>query len=184
MGIDRGARRRAVFVDRDGVINRTVIRDGKPFAPATLAGLEILPGVREALERLRDAGFLLIVVTNQPDIARGTQTWDVVNAMHERLADELPMIAEFRVCPHDDKDNCDCRKPKPGMLLDAAREHGIDLAASFMVGDRWRDIEAGQRAGCRTIFVDYGYNERRPEAPDAIVGSLSEAADWILERWG
>ena len=180
MGIDRGVRR-AVFLDRDGVVNRAIVRDGRPFPPATAEQLEVLPGVAAALARLRAAGFRLVVVTNQPDVARGTQPRAEVDRMHARLAAELA-IDEFRVCDHDDADGCACRKPKPGMLQDAARESGLALAESYMVGDRWRDVEAGQRAGCTAIFVDRGYHERRPDAPDAVVGSLPEAADWILTR--
>jgi len=180
MGIDRGVCR-AVFLDRDGVINRAVVRDGRPFPPATEAELEILPGVAAALARLREAGFRLIVVTNQPDVARGTQRREVVDRMHARLAAALP-IDEFRVCDHDDADGCACRKPKPGLIEAAARDAGVALAESFMVGDRWRDVEAGQRAGCATIFIDRGYHERRPETADAVVGSLPDAADWILTR--
>jgi D-glycero-D-manno-heptose 1,7-bisphosphate phosphatase len=179
MGIDRDLRR-AVFLDRDGVINRAVVRGGRPYPPPTPAELEILPDVPGALAALKQAGFDLIVVTNQPDVARGTQTRETVDAMHARLAGTLP-IDEFRVCDHDGE-TCECRKPKPGMLLDAAREHGIALDRSYLVGDRWRDIEAGQRAGCSTVFIDRGYDERQPEQPDAIVGSLQEAADWILAR--
>jgi len=180
MGIDRDVRR-AVFLDRDGVINRAIVREGRPYPPATAAELEILPGVEDALVRLRAAGFRLVVVTNQPDVARGTQRREEIDAMHVRLADALP-IDEFRVCDHDDPDGCDCRKPKPGLIEGAAREGAISLADSYMVGDRWRDIEAGQRAGCATIFIDRGYHERRPENADAVVGSLPEAADWILTR--
>ena len=180
MGIDRGICR-AVFLDRDGVINRAVVRDGKPYPPATVEELEILPGVGEALARLRDAGFRLVVVTNQPDVARGTQRREVIDRMHARLAEELP-IDEFRVCDHDDADRCACRKPNPGLLVEAAREAGLSLRDSFMIGDRWRDVEAGRRAGCATIFVDCEYDERRPDRPDAVVRSLPEAAGWILNR--
>jgi D-glycero-D-manno-heptose 1,7-bisphosphate phosphatase len=171
---------RAVFLDRDGVINRAVVRDGTPHPPQSLDELEVLPGVPEALVKLRSEGFLLIVITNQPDVARGTQTREVVEAMNERLVSELP-IDEVLTCYHDG-DDCDCRKPKPGELLDAARRYGIDLGRSFMVGDRWRDIEAGQRAGCRTLFVDNGYREQQPAAPFVSVSSLAAAADWILEN--
>ena len=170
---------RVVFLDRDWVINRAVVRDGKPFQPANLAELEILPGVPEALIRLKAAGFRLIVVTNQPDVARGTQTRDAVEALHAVLQAQLP-LDEIRACYHDSGDGCTCRKPQPGMLLAAAQDDGLDLAASFMVGDRWRDIEAGQRAGCISLFIDYGYAERQPVAPYVRVRSLTEAADWIL----
>ncbi len=180
MGIDRGVRR-AVFLDRDGVINRAVVREGKPYPPAAADEAEVLPGVAAALQRLKAAGYLLVVVTNQPDVARGTQSRAGVEAIHARLASELP-IDEFLSCYHDDDHRCPCRKPKPGLILEAARAHGVDLSASVMVGDRWRDVEAGRRAGCATVFLDYGYAERKPEQPDAVVGSLAEAADWILSR--
>jgi D-glycero-D-manno-heptose 1,7-bisphosphate phosphatase len=173
--------RRAVFLDRDGVINRVVRRGGRPYPPSSLAAMELLPGVPEALARLRSAGFRLVVVTNQPDVARGTQQRAVIDAMHGHLATLLP-IDEFRVCDHDDADGCSCRKPKAGMLEDAAREGGLSLVSSFMVGDRWRDVEAGRRAGCTTVFIDCGYRERPPDRPDATVRSLPEAADWILRR--
>ena len=172
---------RAVFLDRDGVINRPVVRDGKPYPPARVEDLDILPGVPEAVARLHDAGFRVVVVTNQPDIARGTQRREIVDAMHARLASVLS-IDEFRVCDHDDGDGCACRKPKAGMLEAAAREAGLSLPASFMVGDRWRDVEAGRRAGCTTIFVDWGYRDRRSGRPDATVRSLPDAVDWILSR--
>jgi histidinol-phosphate phosphatase family domain/HAD-superfamily hydrolase, subfamily IIIA len=171
---------RAVFLDRDGVINRAFVRDGKPYPPASVDALEVLAGVPDALRKLREAGFLSIVITNQPDVARGVQTRDVVEAMNARLTSELP-IDEVLACYHDG-DTCDCRKPKPGALLDAAQRHGVELTRSFMVGDRWRDIEAGQRAGCRCLFVDNGYHEQQPDAPFVRVLSLMEAADWILEN--
>lgn len=172
--------RRAVFLDRDGVLNRAIVREGKPYPPSGLAELEVLPGVHQAVRKLKDAGYLLIVVTNQPDVARGTTTREVVESINARLAQQLA-LDEFRTCYHDGPDRCDCRKPKPGALLAAAREHDIDLAASFMVGDRWRDTEAGRAAGCRTIFINYDYDEKRPEQFDYTAKSLAEAADIILE---
>jgi D-glycero-D-manno-heptose 1,7-bisphosphate phosphatase len=172
---------RAVFLDRDGVINRAIVRDGKPYAPASEDALEVLPDVPDALARLRAAGFRLIVVTNQPDIARGTQRREVVDRMHAKLMAELP-IDDVRVCPHDDRDGCDCRKPKPGLLDSAAHDKSLSLGDSFMVGDRWRDVEAGRRAGCTTIFVDRDYAEPRPEGAAVVVHSLGEATDWILSR--
>jgi histidinol-phosphate phosphatase family domain/HAD-superfamily hydrolase, subfamily IIIA len=171
--------RRAVFLDRDGVLNASVIRDGKPYPPASAAEVVILPGVAQALERLKAAGYLLIVVTNQPDVARGTATREAVEAINAHLAAALP-IDEFRTCFHDSPDDCDCRKPRPGMLLEAAREHGLDLSACLMVGDRWRDVEAGVSAGCATVFIDYGYDEKRPESFDLCAGSLAEAVDVLL----
>jgi len=175
-----GGKHRAVFLDRDGVINRAFVRDGKPFPPPTLQELEILPGVPEALHDLKSHGFKLLVVTNQPDVGRGKQSPQSLDAMHQVLRASLP-LDDIIVCCHTDKDNCDCRKPMPGMLLEAAKKHSVDLASSFMVGDRWRDIEAGYNAGCKTILIDYGYSEKPPDRePDLRVASLREAADWII----
>ena len=171
--------RRAVFLDRDGVINRTVVRDGKPYPPSTLEELQILPGVSESLNKLHNADYLLVVVTNQPDVARGTAKKVEIEAMNQSLSNQLP-LDDFRTCYHDSGDGCQCRKPLPGSLLDAAKEHEIDLSKSFMVGDRWRDIEAGHSAGCKTFFIDYGYSEKRPHRPDYIVSSLVEVEKIIL----
>jgi D-glycero-D-manno-heptose 1,7-bisphosphate phosphatase len=168
----------AVFLDRDGVLNRTKLRNGRPIPPASLAELEILPGVPEALEHLKTAGYALVVVTNQPDVARGVTTIEVVNQLHHFLGERLP-IDEFRVCAHDDHDRCDCRKPQPGLLLASPR---YNVAESIMVGDRWRDIDAGRAAGCgATILIDYGYDETIPNEPTVRVASLLEASQWILK---
>ena len=171
--------RRAVFLDRDGVINRAIVHDGRPYPPASLAEVEVLPGVSDALGVLHDKGFMLIVVTNQPDVARGTTKKDTVEKIHASLAAELK-IDEFRVCYHDNEDRCDCRKPKAGALIAASKKHGVDLGGSYMVGDRWRDIQAGQAAGCKTIFIDYGYQEKQPKSPDYRCSSLTEAAAFII----
>jgi D-glycero-D-manno-heptose 1,7-bisphosphate phosphatase len=171
--------KRAVFLDRDGVINRAIVRDGKPFPPANIGQIEVLPGVSEALEKLHYANYLLIVVTNQPDVARGMAKREDIEEMNAYLSSQLP-IDQFRTCYHDSSDGCNCRKPLPGSILDAAKEHRIDLLKSFMVGDRWRDIEAGAAAGCKTFFVNYGYSEKIPDTPDFIVSSLLEAEKIIL----
>jgi D-glycero-D-manno-heptose 1,7-bisphosphate phosphatase len=171
----------AVFLDRDGVINAAVVRDGKPHPPANVDVLEILPGVPQALADLRAAGFALVVVTNQPDVARGKTPRATIDAIHDRLRAQLALDAIY-ACFHDDADHCNCRKPAPGMLLDAARDLGLDLPSSWMVGDRWRDIDAGIAAGCRTIWVDQHYAERAPTKFDVEVGSLVEAASFILGR--
>lgn len=170
---------RAVFLDRDGVINRAVIRNGRPHPPASVEQLEVLPGVPEALARLKAAGYALVVVTNQPDIARGVVTATSVDAIHQRLRAMLP-LDDIRVCPHDDGDRCECRKPKPGLLLQPLH---YDMPASAIVGDRWRDLEAGRAAGCGvTILVDYGYDEELRAEPTVRVASLAEAVDWLLGR--
>jgi len=172
---------RAVFLDRDGVINRAIVRDGKPYPPSNIGELEILSGVAEALKQLHNAGFKLIVVTNQPDVARGTQTRAMVEEINAALQSRLP-IDEFRVCYHDDADQCACRKPSAGALFQSAQEFGIDLKASFMIGDRWRDIEAGRSAGCKTIFIDYHYAEKERVEPDHRACHLADATEWILEQ--
>jgi D-glycero-D-manno-heptose 1,7-bisphosphate phosphatase len=165
---------RAVFIDRDGVINRAVVRNGKPYPPDGLADFELLPGVPEALQSLRSHGFRLIIATNQPDVGAGRQTRAAVEAIHDHMRTTLA-LDDIRVCYHTDADACACRKPKPGMLIDAAAQHEIDLAQSVMVGDRWRDIDAGRAAGCRTILIESGYDERQAEGFDAAVASLLDA---------
>ncbi|MBV9657058.1 MAG: HAD family hydrolase [Verrucomicrobia bacterium] len=175
----------AVFLDRDGVLNAAVVRDGRPYPPAAVAEFVLLPGVVEACEKLRAAGYRLVVVTNQPDVGRGTQTRAEVDAMHARLRALAPGIDRVEVCFHGGTDfgqPCDCRKPAPGMVLAAARALDIDLAKSWLVGDRWRDIDCGHAAGCRTIFIDYGYAEKLRQPPDFCVHSLSEAAQIVLEN--
>ena len=172
----------AVFLDRDGVLNRAFIHDdGKSHPPASPDELEILPGVVHACALLKEAGFLLVVVTNQPDVARGTQRQVMVEAINDSLRRQVP-VDDIRVCYHDDPDECTCRKPKPGLLLEAAEEWEIDLSKSFLVGDRWKDIEAGRRAGCKTVFIEQKPVASEQSRPDFRAGSLTEAADWIL-RW-
>ena len=171
--------RRAVFLDRDGVINREILRNGHATAPFAVAEFEILPGVQDALDRLRGAGFLLIIVTNQPDVARGSVSRDAVEAIHSRLRQMLT-VDDIRVCYHDDADGCACRKPAPGMLYAAAVEHDVALAASYMVGDRWRDVGAGRSAGCTTILVHSDRREPTAIEPNIRMGGLGDAAPWIL----
>jgi D-glycero-D-manno-heptose 1,7-bisphosphate phosphatase len=175
---------KAVFLDRDGVLNLPVVRDGTPHPPAGLDELEVYSDAAAAMRRLKQAGYLLIVVTNQPDIARGTQTRVAVDQINGLLEAALP-IDEFLVCAHDDAASCLCRKPKPGMVLEAAARHAVDLRQSFLIGDRWRDIDCGASAGVRTVLIERGYGERAPEhAPDFVAESLGGAAEWILEGAG
>ncbi|ESS71611.1 D,D-heptose 1,7-bisphosphate phosphatase [Methyloglobulus morosus KoM1] len=170
---------RAIFLDRDGVLNRALVREGKPYPPRDLAEIEILPKVPEALLALKEAGFILITVSNQPDVARGTLRRDTVDSINAYLGERMAMD-RFIMCYHDSSDECPCRKPKPGMLLEGALEFNIDLSRSYMIGDRWRDVEAGKNAGCKTVFIDYGYDERQPESCDFVTRSLFEAAQIIL----
>ena len=181
MGI-RSLNAKAVFLDRDGVINRALVRDGLPFPPPSLDELEILPHVPESLFLLNENGFLLIVVTNQPDVGRGIQKQETVEKMHKYLLEKLP-LDDIYVCWHGQDGECDCRKPLPGMLFQAADKYKIDLKSSFMIGDRWRDVDAGQIAGCQTVLIEYGYQDNKPKIPpDVLVSSLSEAAFWILKN--
>jgi D-glycero-D-manno-heptose 1,7-bisphosphate phosphatase len=172
--------RRAVFLDRDGVLNEAVVREGKPYPPQSDTEVVMMANAPAALAALEALGFFLVVVTNQPDVARGTQTRAMVDAINNLLRERLPLDA-FYVCDHDG-DRCHCRKPKPGMLLDAARDHGIDLASSYLIGDRYRDIEAGQAAGVASIWIDRGYREPAPQPPYTRVTSLSDAAAHIAKR--
>ncbi len=171
--------KRAVFLDRDGVINKAFISKGVPNPPKSLSEVEILGGVVESISELKSRDYELIVVTNQPDVARGKIPAAFVDEVHE-LIRSVVGINHFYVCHHDDGDKCDCRKPKDGLLRRAAKELEIDLKSSFMVGDRWRDIRAGNSAGCKCYFIDYSYSEPPPEMPFTRVSSLAEATQDII----
>jgi D-glycero-D-manno-heptose 1,7-bisphosphate phosphatase len=167
-----------IFLDRDGVLNRAIVRNGKPYPPQSLDELEVIPGVAVALHALRARGYLLIAVTNQPDVVRGRQRREVVEAINARLLADLPLDRIYTSYEDGDSPR---RKPNPGLLLDAARDYAIDLSQSVMIGDRWKDIEAGRRAGCRTVFIDYRYLEPAPDpAADFSTRSFPAAAAWIL----
>jgi len=179
------AGRPAVFLDRDGTLNAQVIRDGVPYPPQSVGEFSLFAGVPAACRSLHDAGYVLVVATNQPDVGRGTQSQAVVEAMHAKLLAHVPEIARIEVCYASGRDGGPAdprRKPEPGMLLDAARDLGLDLKRSWMVGDRWRDIDCGQRAGVQTVFIDFGYAEQLHAAPDFTVGSFAEAARIILAQ--
>jgi D-glycero-D-manno-heptose 1,7-bisphosphate phosphatase len=173
------AARPAVFLDRDGVLNRVFERDGVTHPPATPAEFEFLPGVAQAARRLTGGGFALVVVTNQPDVARGTQTRAGVEALNDLVRSALPVL-EVLTCYHDGADGCACRKPRPGLLREAAGRWGLDLGRSFMVGDRWSDIAAGRAAGCRTVLVETPHSGRDRCQPDHVTTDLAGAAEWII----
>jgi D-glycero-D-manno-heptose 1,7-bisphosphate phosphatase len=176
-----GTVRRAVFLDRDGVLNVAVVREGKPYPPASASEVALVEGAAEVLQRLKDLGFLLLVATNQPDVARGTQTEAELEAIHGVLRSSLP-VDDIFVCPHTG-DGCGCRKPKPGLLLEGMARYGLDPALCYMIGDRWRDMDAAEAAGVRGVWIDCGYLERGPENPPAArVKSLREAVDWIVRQ--
>ena len=172
---------RAVFLDRDGVINRAIVRDGRPYAPRSKSEVDFLPDAGMAIAALKGAGFKIIVVTNQPDVATGKTSKSFVEDLHSDMVARFDIDA-IKVCYHVESDGCPCRKPLPGMLLAAAAEYRIDLAQSFMVGDRWRDIGAGNAAGCRSLFIDYQYSEALTDRPERSVQSLMEACDYILSQ--
>lgn len=169
---------RAVFLDRDGVVNKAIVRNGLPFSPKSKQEVEIIEDVKDCITRLEKLSFQIVVVTNQPDIARKKITINQVNDIHDFIK-ELTGIRNFFICPHDDSDNCECRKPKSGLLIQAAKLLKIDLGRSYMIGDRWKDIEAGQNAGCTCIFINRNYSENPPKYPFVEVKSLSEAISII-----
>lgn len=173
--------KKAVFLDRDGVLNHVVIKNGKPCPPSDLDNLQVFEGAKESINALKKANWLVIVLTNQPDVARNITSKKNV----EKINSHLKLILQFDeiyTCYHDNDDFCDCRKPKPGMLVTASRKNNIILKNSYMVGDRWSDIDAGNKVGCKTIFIDYDYNEKRPVNFNYKVKSINEAAKIILKN--
>ena len=175
----KGAKRHAVFLDRDGVINRSHVRNGKPYAPRTLAEFRLLPGVTGAVAELKAAGYLVIVVTNQPDVGHGLISPATLDAMHARLRRTVA-VDDIYVCPHRQDERCSCRKPKPGLLRRAMARWGVEPAGSIMIGDRWNDVVAGKKAGLYTAFIDRNYAEALVEEPDVTARSLPHAVAQIL----
>jgi D-glycero-D-manno-heptose 1,7-bisphosphate phosphatase len=170
---------RAVFLDRDGVINEIVWREGRPESPRNLREFILNKGIQEIVRKLKDHGFRIIVVSNQPDLARGKISQNTLDLMIQRIRQEIA-VDDFHVCPHDDYHQCSCRKPKPGMLMKAGLQWNIDLSSSFIIGDTWKDMEAGKAAGCKTILLNTPYN--RDIQCDFRVKSLKEAADLIIQN--
>ena len=169
---------RAVFLDRDGVINRAPVRKGRPFSPADMTEFFWVEPIKEATLELKSLGYLLFCVTNQPDVGRGLQSREVVESFHAAIMTELP-IEKIFACFHDDSDQCNCRKPRPGLLFDAQKEYGLNLSTSWLVGDRWKDIDAGTAAGCNTVFLEYGYDEKLRSKPDYTISQLAELVPLI-----
>jgi len=172
--------RPAVFLDRDGVLNESVVRNGRPYPPASLADARLLHDAVESVQRLKAAGFVTVVVTNQPDVAKGLQSREVVDDINAMIVRETGVDA-VKVCWCLEVEDCPCYKPKPGMLLDASREMNLDISRSYMVGDRWRDVGAGINAGCKTILIERGYDESGAYSPDITVSCLSAAVDYIMD---
>jgi len=175
---NRNAMKKAVFLDRDGVINKPVIKRGRPFSPRKIEDFELLDGLDNFLKKSKQNGFINIIITNQPDIARGLMGWESLEKINNFIREKLP-VDDILVCPHDNKDNCNCRKPKPGLLLKAAKERNIALENSFIIGDQWKDMEAGKNAGCTTVLIEYPYNKE--VKADFRVKDLSSAEEIILK---
>lgn len=173
--------RPAVFLDRDGTLNAPVVRDGKPYPPSTVKEFTLLEGVNDGCQALKRSGYVLVVATNQPDVGRGTQSKGAVEAMHAKLSQLIPLDRiEVSYAPGGENPPDFRRKPQPGMIIQAAQEMDLDLTRSWMVGDRWRDIDCGHNAGLRTIFIDWGYDEKLRARPDFTVRSFAEAVGIIL----
>jgi len=168
---------KAVFLDRDGVLNKAIMINGKPFPPKSVGELEIPIGVIEGLKVLKELDYLLIIITNQPDVARGATSLKIVDDINNYLKKHL-IIDDIFYCIHDDIDKCLCRKPKPGMIFSAKEKWNIDLKKSFLIGDRWRDIETGKNAGVKTILINFGYKEKFVE-PDYNIFNFFEAVEII-----
>ena len=171
---------RAVFFDRDGVINQALVRDGHPFSPASWNEFSWVEGIKDVTATLKDAGYMLFCVTNQPDVGRGIQGRSVVEALHQHILEHLP-LEKIYTCYHDDRDGCTCRKPQPGMIFMARDQYGLNLDNCWLVGDRWKDIDAGNAVGCQTVFLDYGYDEALRSSPDYTILKLSELTSLILK---
>ena len=172
--------RKAIFLDRDGTLNKAFIKNGLPFSPESFNKFEILPGVKESLLKLKKLNFVCLLITNQPDVSRGKINKNVVIQMNNFLKSEIKLDDIF-VCYHDDHDNCECRKPKPGLLLNAKKKWNINLNKSYMIGDRWKDIQAGINAGCKTVFINNNYKESKKIKANFIADSLLNAV-YILEK--
>ena len=167
---------KAVFLDRDGVINRSIVVNGKPFPPRSLDEFTILPGVLDGLQRFRSKGYLNIIVTNQPDIANGLTTRGLVQQFHAVIKTKLP-IDHIYMCDHASGADCRCRKPRTGMIDDAVKAFNIVLSESAIIGDRWKDIECGHAAGItKRYFIDYNYDERKPACDYIAVSGVDQAS--------
>ena len=172
---------KAVFLDRDGVINKLMIIDGKSYAPRLLKDFKIFPKVKSDVKKLKNRGFKVFVITNQPDIGNKLIKKKTLNEMHRFLKAKVP-VDKIYFCPHTRNDRCKCRKPMPGLILKASCESKIYLKESYMVGDRKIDIDAGLKVGCKTIFVNNNYYEKKPTRQEKTVKSLHAAVKYILKR--
>lgn len=171
--------RRAIFFDRDGVINNAVLRKGRPYSPIDWSEFSWVSGIQYVSQKLKEAGFLLFCITNQPDVGRRLQDHSMIEAFHQYILENLP-LEKIYAC-YDCNDENPLRKPKPGMILELCKQYELDLEDCWVVGDRWKDVDAGNAAGCRTIFLDYGYDEALKSTPDYIISDLHELISLIIE---
>ena len=162
-----------------GVLNSTRVENGRPFAPTHFKDFHLFKEALATTVALKKAGFLLVVVTNQPDVGNGITDCSEVKKMNEHLIDVLP-IDRVKVCFHSQTDDCYCRKPRPGMLIETIEEYDIDPYRSFMIGDRWSDVQAGNAVNCSTIFLERGYSEQKQFSADYVCRNLTEATTYIL----
>ena len=172
--------KKAVFLDRDGVVSRAVVINNRPFSIRRASDLQILDEVNEALGIFGKLALIPIIISNQPDVARGLLS----QLEHEKIESKivtLTGISKIYTCTHDEKDNCFCRKPKPGLILKAAEDHDIDITKSYLIGDRWRDMDLAKNVDCRSFFINRNYEEKYPEYFDYETGSILESAK-IIEK--
>ena len=174
-------KQKCVFLDRDGVLNHAIVRDRKPFSPRSISEFTLMPNVVKNVKKIRSLGYLTIITTNQPDISTGKLSLKTLELFHNILNSKLE-LTDIYFCPHLESDNCKCRKPKCGMINDAVKKYNIDLNKSFVIGDRWRDIDCGIKSGCKTIFIDYNYKEKLNKSPHASVSNLSSGVK-LIEKW-
>ena len=172
---------KAIFFDRDGVLNAIKRINNKPFPPDNVDELELFPDVRDKLKFLKKLGFYLFLVTNQPDYKRGKQLKKNIVKINS-LVKSFYQLDDTFTCWHAYDGQCECRKPKPGMIINASLKYKIYTSKSFMIGDRWKDIEAGNKAGCRSIFLDYNYDEKKPDKYDYSTNSIQDSIDWIIKN--
>jgi D-glycero-D-manno-heptose 1,7-bisphosphate phosphatase len=179
------ALRPAVFLDRDGTLNVQAVRGGTPYAPTRLEEFRLIDGAADGCRALKAAGYTLVVATNQPDVGRGEVAREVIESMHAVLLQLIPEIERIEVCYDPGRGEKSLRrKPEPGMLLDAAAALGIDLPRSWMIGDRWKDVVCGQRAGVKTVFIDYGYSDESKSTADHTVKTFQQAVAVVLGATG
>lgn len=169
---------KAIFLDRDGVLNRSLVRNGKPYAPILLKDFHILSGVKKTLKYLKKKNYLLIVITNQPDIKSGKLKLNKLLKMNNILINKLK-INEIFICKHDDRDCCNCRKPKNQLIENAIKKYSIDRRKSFLIGDRKKDIEAGLRSRLKTIYINKNYKESKPKNFDFECDNIKNALFYI-----